>query len=141
MDGLQSMTKTTAKRHLDDAKSGISRIIANPRSVMKELNKIMCSVKVMCRLTKASYDINYKILLSKVENPENEAHVEVTEAYVHQVEGDRDLALSLFEKLEDMIHYVTIKPKETISSISLSLRSNAKRRLGIKGGSSFEKLL
>ncbi|KAH6573301.1 hypothetical protein BASA62_003028 [Batrachochytrium salamandrivorans] len=94
----------------------------------------------MYNAAKVSCNIDYKIVFIEAKNPENEVHVEVTEAYVHQMEGDRDLALSSFEKLKDMVDYVTIKPKDTISSRSLSLRSNAKRRLGIKGGSSFERL-
>ncbi|KAH6589485.1 hypothetical protein BASA50_010013 [Batrachochytrium salamandrivorans] len=137
---LQSMTKTTAKRHLDNVKSGISRIIANPRNVMKEINKIMRSDNDMYNAAKVLCNIDYKIVFIEAKNPENEVYLEVTEAYVHQMEGDRDLALSSFEKLKDMVDYVTIKPKDTISSRSLSLRSNAKRRLGIKGGSSFERL-
>ncbi|KAH6579816.1 hypothetical protein BASA61_010016 [Batrachochytrium salamandrivorans] len=141
MVNIKGNARGDAKLHLDNVKSGISRIIANPRNVMKEINRIMRSVKDTYNLIKVSCNIDYKIVFLEVENPENEAHVKVTEAYVHQMEGDRDLALSLFEKIKDMVDYVTIKPKETISSISLSLRSNVKRRLRIKGGSSFEKLL
>ncbi|KAH9246913.1 hypothetical protein BASA81_015521 [Batrachochytrium salamandrivorans] len=78
---------------------------------MKEINKIMRSDNDMYNAAKVLCNIDYKIVFIEAKNPENEVYLEVTEAYVHQMEGDRDLALSSFEKLKDMVDYVTISLK------------------------------
>ncbi|KAH6577461.1 hypothetical protein BASA62_000888 [Batrachochytrium salamandrivorans] len=95
--------KVLIKETIEDITHLVSRIITNPRNVMKELKKIMRSITNMFRLTQVSYNSDYKMLLSEVKNPENEACVEITKAYIHQMESGRDLALLSLKRIKSMI--------------------------------------
>ncbi|KAH6582714.1 hypothetical protein BASA61_008381 [Batrachochytrium salamandrivorans] len=129
---IQKSGKTTVKESLDILEMAIYRITQIPRKVMQELRNIVYRVAYMLSFTTFLCDSHYMVLFPKVKNPENEAYVEVTKAYVFQMKSDWELASELLKKIKGMVNDGIVKPK-TMSSRYLSLMSNVKNRLGIKG--------
>ncbi|KAH6588935.1 hypothetical protein BASA61_005776 [Batrachochytrium salamandrivorans] len=132
--------KVLIKETIEDITHLVSRIITNPRNVMKELKKIMRSITNMFRLTQVSYNSDYKMLLSEVKNPKNEACVKVTKAYIHQMESGRDLALLSLKRIKSMIDSGSMRPKETNPSEFSSSTLNVRDRQEVSSESSAEML-
>ncbi|KAH6598198.1 hypothetical protein BASA61_002945 [Batrachochytrium salamandrivorans] len=132
--------KVLVKETLEDITHLVSRIITNPQKMMKELKKIMRSITNMFRLTQVSYNSDYKMLLSEVNNPKNEACVKVTKAYIHQMESGRDLALLSLKRIKSMIDSGSMRPKETNPSEFSSSTLNVRDRQEVSSESSAEML-
>ncbi|KAH6592901.1 hypothetical protein BASA50_007739 [Batrachochytrium salamandrivorans] len=133
MIDIQKSGKYVVKEHFDMVKDAIYRIIQNPQNVMKELRSIEWWTIYMRNFIRFLNDSQYMALFSKVRIPENEVYVEVTKAYVFQIESDWKLASKLLAKIEGMIDGGSMRPRTMSSKVS-SLMSNVKNRLGIHDG-------
>ncbi|KAH6582102.1 hypothetical protein BASA61_008677, partial [Batrachochytrium salamandrivorans] len=131
MHGIQKSAEDIVKEFLGIVEKDISHIIKKPQSVMKELRNILYWTTYMRNFIKFLNDSHYMVLFSKVRIPENEAYVEVTESYIHQMENDCSLFSELLNKIKGMIDGGSMRPR-TISSKASSLMLNFKKRLGIK---------
>ncbi|KAH9270179.1 hypothetical protein BASA83_007698 [Batrachochytrium salamandrivorans] len=133
MHGIQKSGEDIIKEFLGIVEKDISHIIKNPRNVMKELRNILYWTTYMRNFIKFLNDSHYMVLFSKVRIPENEVYVEVTKAYVFQMENDCSLFSELLDKIKGMIDGGSMRPRTMSSKVS-SLMSNVKNRLGIHDG-------
>ncbi|KAH6598176.1 hypothetical protein BASA61_002946 [Batrachochytrium salamandrivorans] len=133
MSDIRQYGGNIVKEFLGIVEDIISRIIKKPQDVMKELRKIVNRVAYMRNFTTFLCDSRYMALFSKVETTENEAYVEVTKAYIRQMESDRKLALKLLKKIQGMVDNGGIKLK-SMSSRYLALMLDARNHLDIEDG-------
>ncbi|KAH6597015.1 hypothetical protein BASA50_004773 [Batrachochytrium salamandrivorans] len=116
MNTLQNTAERYAKAHLKGINAAIIRLTKNPRGMVMELNKILGKLVSAVRFFVRLDNVDYKPLLSRVKNMSNEAHVKVTEAYIHQVKNDHSSASKALWSIKDWLTTGKAKFKDRTSS-------------------------
>ncbi|KAH6561727.1 hypothetical protein BASA61_004410 [Batrachochytrium salamandrivorans] len=103
MTEIHKFAKTIVKDSLKGMTSSIANITKFPQHMVNELSQVADKFARISTMLRDLEDENYKPLVSKVRDTNNEKYIQATEAYVSSLKGYQDSAWKTFKSIQKEI--------------------------------------
>ncbi|KAH6585226.1 hypothetical protein BASA61_006981 [Batrachochytrium salamandrivorans] len=100
MTEIHNSAKTIVKDSLKGITSSIANITKFPQYTVDELSHVADKFARISTMLRDLYEENYRPLVSKVEDTNNEKYIQATEAYVSSLKGYQDSTWKTFKSIQ-----------------------------------------